>query len=307
MFAFALWDARNRELLLARDHIGQKPLFVYRDHEKLIFGSELKAILAHPNVDRSIRPEAVEDYFTFGVIPGERCIFQQAHRIPPAHTMQVSASDFHTATPERYWQLSYDNEVAGSDEEWMQRIDEKIQESVASHLIADVPVGAFLSGGLDSSAIVAVLSDVVNEPLQTFSIGFQEKEFSELVHAEAVAKHFGTNHREQIVTPDAVRDFDDLVHFYDEPFADASAIPTMAVARMASQHVKVCLSGDGGDEAFGGYARYGHDLKEARIRAKLPAWFRQMVLRPFAAVWPKADWLPRPLRLKSALQNLSLD
>lgn len=307
MFAFALWDAKERQLLLARDHFGQKPLFVYRDHEKLVFGSELKAILAHPNIDRSIRPEAVEDYFTFGVIPGERCIFQQAKRVPPAHTLLVSADNFHTAEAQRYWQLSFDNEQPATDEEWLQRIDEKIKESVASHLIADVPVGAFLSGGLDSSAIVACLSEIVSDPVQTFSIGFQEKEFSELAHAEAVAKHFETLHREQIVTPDAVRDFDALVHFYDEPFADASAIPTMAVARMASRYVKVCLSGDGGDEAFGGYARYGHDLKEAQVRAMLPTWLRRMVLRPLSVIWPKADWLPRPMRLKSALQNLSMD
>ncbi|MFY9255750.1 MAG: asparagine synthase (glutamine-hydrolyzing) [Fuerstiella sp.] len=306
MFAFALWDARQRKLMLARDHLGQKPLYIYRDNEKLLFGSELKAILAHPNVDRTIAPEAVEDYLTFGVIPGERSIFNRIKRLPAAHYVQVDGESI-SKTPTRYWQLSFDNEVTASDEEWKQRIAEKIRESVRAHLIADVPVGAFLSGGLDSSAIVASLAEIIDEPVQTFSIGFQEKQFSELPHAEAVAKHFGTNHREQVVTPDAVRDLDDLVFFYDEPFADASAIPTMAVARMAAQHVKVCLSGDGGDEAFGGYARYGHDLKEAEIRDRIPRWFRRTALRPLAAIWPKADWLPRPMRLQSLLQNLSLD
>lgn len=306
MFAFALWDARKGELLLARDHLGQKPLFIYRDNEKLLFGSELKAILAHPNVDRSIAPEAIEDYLTFGVIPGERSIFARVNRLPAAHTLVVSTNHFNMSA-ERYWQLSFDNEVTASNDEWKQRIDDQVRESVKTHLIADVPVGAFLSGGLDSSAIVASLADVVSEPLQTFSIGFQEKRYSELPYAEEVARHFGTNHREAIVTPDAVRDLDELVYFYDEPFADASAIPTMAVARMASQHVKVCLSGDGGDEAFGGYARYSHDLKEAAIRDRLPWLFRNMALRPLSVVWPKADWLPRPLRLKTLLQNLSAD
>lgn len=306
MFAFALWDARKRSLLLARDHLGQKPLFVYRDNEKLLFGSELKAILAHPSVDKTIAPEAVEDYLTFGVIPGERCIFNRIIRLPAAHYLQIDSDSF-SAAPKRYWQLSFDHVVPGSDDEWKQRIEDKIHESVKAHLIADVPVGAFLSGGLDSSAIVASLSDIVSEPLQTFSIGFQEKQFSELPYAEAVAKHFGTNHREEIVTPDAVRDLDDLVFFYDEPFADASAIPTMAVARMAAKHVKVCLSGDGGDEAFGGYARYSHDLQEAKLRDSIPRWLRKSALGPLAAVWPKADWLPRPMRLKSLLQNLSLD
>lgn len=306
MFAFALWDARKRSLLLARDHLGQKPLFIYRDSEKLLFGSELKAILAHPNVDRTIAPEAIEDYLTFGVIPGERSIFHRIIRLPAGHYLQIDDASSE-AQPQRYWQLSYDNEVELSDEEWKQKIEDKICDSVKAHLIADVPVGAFLSGGLDSSAIVASLSDFTSEPLQTFSIGFQEKEYSELPYAEAVARHFGTNHREEIVTPDAVRDLDDLVFFYDEPFADASAIPTMAVARMAAKHVKVCLSGDGGDEAFGGYARYGHDLTEAKIRDAIPRFIRQAAFGPMAAVWPKADWLPRPLRLKSLLQNLSLE
>lgn len=306
MFAFALWDARQRKLMLARDHLGQKPLYIYRDEEKLLFGSELKAILAHPNVDRTISPEAVEDYMTFGVVAGERCIFKRIQKLPAAHTVTLDAGTLENAA-ERYWQLSFDNEIEASDDEWKSRIGESIRESVSAHLIADVPVGAFLSGGLDSSAIVASLADVATKPVQTFSIGFQEKEFSELPYAAAVAEHFGTDHREQIVTPDAVRDLDELCFFYDEPFADASAIPTMAVARMAAQHVKVSLSGDGGDEAFGGYARYGHDLTEAQIRDRIPAWFRRMALRPLSVVWPKFDWLPRPLRLKTFLQNVSSD
>ncbi|MEQ9407827.1 MAG: asparagine synthase (glutamine-hydrolyzing) [Fuerstiella sp.] len=304
MFSFALWDTNRRCLLLARDHLGQKPLYIYRDHEKLLFGSELKAILAHPDVDRTIAPAAVEDYLTFGVIPGARCIFQKAIRLPAAHVLTVSADNMNAA-PQRYWRLSFRHESVASDEQWTARVGDRICDSVRAHMIADVPVGAFLSGGLDSSAIVAAATDVRREPLQTFSIGFQEKEFSELPHAEAVARHFGTHHHEQIVTPDAVRDLDELVHFYDEPFADASAIPTMAVARMASRHVKVCLSGDGGDEVFGGYARYSHDLREAAIRDRLPIWFRTSVLRPLSAIWPRADWLPRPLRLKTVLQNLS--
>ncbi|MCA9084059.1 MAG: asparagine synthase (glutamine-hydrolyzing) [Planctomycetaceae bacterium] len=306
MFAFALWDARQRRLTLARDHFGQKPLYVYRDQEKLIFGSELKAILAHPNVDRSISATAMEDYLTFGVIPGESSIFSRIIRLPAAHHLTVSAAELN-GKPERYWQLSWSPSEFRSDEQWKECVSNKIRESVRAHLVADVPVGAFLSGGLDSSAIVATISDVTNEPLQTFSIGFQEKQYSELPHAEAVARHFGTIHREEIVTPNAVRDLDDLVHFYDEPFADASAIPTMAVAAMAARHVKVCLSGDGGDEAFGGYSRYTHDLREHRIRQRIPNALRYLLLRPMAAVWPRFDWLPRPLRLKSLLQNLSLN
>jgi len=305
MFAFALWDEHNRSLLLARDHVGQKPLYVYRDHEKLVFGSELKAILVHPNVDRSVCPAAIEDYLTFGTIPGARSIFQQVQRLPAAHTMLATPEN--TPAAKRYWQLSFDNEQAGTDNEWRDRIEHAIQDAVRSHLIADVPVGAFLSGGLDSSLIVATLTDLIRSPIQTFSIGFQERRYSELPHAAEVARHFGTIHTEDVVTSEAVRDLDDLVRFYDEPFADASAIPTMAVARMAAQHVKVALSGDGGDEGFGGYSRYSHDLKESAIRDLLPGWLRHTVLKSCAAVWPKADWLPRPLRLKTLLQNLSSD
>ena len=304
MFAFAIWDARRRELLLARDHLGQKPLFIYRDNEKLVFGSELKALLAHPNIDRSIDPAAIDDYLTFGFIPGQRSIFGRVSKLPAAHRLQISHSAFQRS-PKRYWQLSFDHEDRLSADAWKQRIDAALLESVSAHLVADVPVGAFLSGGLDSSSIVALMAGLRSDPVQTFSIGFDEGEFSELPHARMVANHFGCHHREEIVTPEAARDLDDLVFLYDEPFGDASAIPTMAVSRLASRHVKVVLSGDGGDELFGGYSRYAHDLKESKIRNHIPAAIRSLVLKPMAAVWPKADWLPRPLRLKTLLQNLS--
>lgn len=306
MFAFALWDISKRSLVLGRDHFGQKPLYIYRDHEKLVFGSELKAILSHPNVDRTIAPEAVEDYLTFGVIPGERSIFRRVQRLPPAHTLCVTAETLNAA-PQRYWRLSFRESEQRTTADWKEAVAQELRSSVKAHLIADVPVGAFLSGGLDSSAIVASLSEISSEPVRTFSIGFNEKQFSELPHADAVARRFGTQHHEEVVTPVAVRDLDEFIHYYDEPFADASAIPMMTVARMAAKHVKVVLSGDGGDEAFGGYRRYGHDLQEAAIRDLLPGWLRQSIIRPLSGIWPKADWLPRPLRLKTVLQNLSSD
>ena len=304
MFAFAIWDARRHELLLARDHLGQKPLFMYRDNEKLVFGSELKAVLAHPDIHRSIDPAAVEDYLTFGFIPGQRSIFGRVSKLPAAHLLRISLTEFQTS-PQRYWQLSFEHEDRSSVHDWKQRIDAALRESVNAHLVADVPVGAFLSGGLDSSAIVALMAELRSDPVRTFSIGFNEDEFSELPAAREVAQHFGCHHTEEIVTPDAARDLDDLVFLYDEPFADASAVPTMAVSRLAAQHVKVVLSGDGGDELFGGYSRYAHDLKEAKLRNCIPAIIRSLVLKPMAAIWPRADWLPRPLRLKTLLQNLS--
>lgn len=304
MFAFAIWNTETRELFLARDHLGQKPLYIYRDPDKLVFGSEIKAILAHGAINDAVSPTSVEDYLTFGFVPGEACIFSAMEKLPAGHHLLLTPDSLQ-ARPQRYWSLQFGDIQQKSSEEWLRILDAALAESVNAHLVSDVPVGAFLSGGLDSSAIVSVASRLVKGPLQTFSIGFQEKEFSELPYAEAVARHYCCLHTEEIVTPDAVRDLEDLVFLYDEPFADTSAIPTMAVARLASQRVKVALSGDGGDELFGGYARYSHDLREASIRSWLPSWFRHVLLKPLGLVWPRADWLPRAFRLQSTLQNLA--
>jgi asparagine synthase (glutamine-hydrolysing) len=194
-----------------------------------------------------------------------------------------------------------------SVDDWCEALRAKTEEAVRLHLIADVPVGAFLSGGIDSSVIVALAARHCSGPLQTFSMGFTEESQSELPYAREVAKRYGTQHTEQLVTPEAISLLDELTWHFDEPFADTSAIPTFLVSRLARQSVKVVVSGDGGDEAFGGYARYAHDLKEARLRHWLPAWLRRWVLGPAGRIWPKADWLPRPLRFKTALTNLALD
>lgn len=306
MFTAALWDTRKRRLVLARDRVGIKPLYVYRDHEKLVFGSELKAILAHPDVERAIDPMGLENYLAFGMVTGPGSIFRRIEKLQPAHVLVATASSLDRPAS-CYWQLQFDPDHRPSAGEWIEQVREAVAESVRLHMIADVPVGAFLSGGLDSSAIVASSAALTSEPLQTFSIGFQEEQFSELPFARAVAERYGTRHIEEIVTPDAVSMLDDLTHYFDEPFADASAIPTFHVARLARRSVKVALSGDGGDEAFGGYARYGHDVREAAVRRHLPRWLRKTILGPIARVWPKADWLPRPMRAKTALTNLSLD
>lgn len=306
MFAFALWDQKYERLLLARDRVGIKPLYVYRDAEKLIFGSEIKAILAHPHVGREIDAAALEDYLAFGIVPGSRSIFRRIEKLPAGHVLCVGP-DALDHDPRRYWQLRMEPDHSRSADDWQELIRTKLEETVRLHLIADVPVGAFLSGGLDSSIVVALAAGSTQGPLQTFSMGFHEESFSELPYAREVAQRFGTRHVEELVTPDAVGILDELTRHFDEPFADPSAIPTYLVSRLASRSVKVVLSGDGGDEAFGGYARYAHDLKEAAVRRWLPAWFKRTVLRPVARVWPKADWLPRPLRAKTALTNLSLD
>jgi asparagine synthase (glutamine-hydrolysing) len=306
MFAFAIWDRRRRRLLLGRDRIGIKPLYIYRDAEKLIFGSELKAILAHPDVDRRLDLCALEDYLAFGMVQGPRSIFASAKKLQPAHVLSVS-HDALQQEPRRYWQLRFDATEGRTDLEWIDAVRAKVDEAVKLHMIADVPVGAFLSGGVDSSLVVASASRSANGPLRTFSIGFEERGFSELPYARQVAERYGTQHVEEVATPDAVELLDKLVFHYDEPFADSSALPTFIVSRLAAKHVKVALSGDGGDEAFGGYPRYAEDLKETAIRRALPAWFRHGPLAALAGVWPKADWLPRPLRAKTLLTNLSLE
>jgi asparagine synthase (glutamine-hydrolysing) len=306
MFTFALWDRKRRELLLARDRLGLKPLYVYRDAEKLAFGSEIKAILAIPGVSRAVDPAALEDYLAYGMVPGARTIFRAIEKLAPAHVLTAGPGAL-TSPARRYWRLRIDPDPKPTAEEWQEAIRDKLAEVTRLHLIADVPVGAFLSGGIDSSLVVAHAAGSTQGALQTFSMGFAEERYSELPFARRVAEQFGTRHTEEIVTPDAVGLIDELTHYYDEPFADTSAIPTFLVARLASRSVKVVLSGDGGDEAFGGYARYAQDLREAAVRRRLPGWFRRAALGPLARAWPKADWLPRPLRAKTALSNLALD
>jgi asparagine synthase (glutamine-hydrolysing) len=306
MFAFALWDHREGRLLLARDRVGIKPLYVYRDQEKLLFGSELKAILAFPGIARDIDHEALEDYLAFGSVAGARSIFRGIEKLPAAHTLLVDRSSLRRSA-RRYWRLQFEPDRRPAPEEWQEAIRAKISEAVQGHLIADVPVGAFLSGGIDSSVVVTTAAAHVPDTIQTFSIGFHDDSISELPYAREVAAQVGCRHAEELVAPDAVSLLEDLTYFYDEPFADSSAIPTFLVARLARRSVKVVLSGDGGDEAFGGYSRYAHDLREARLRSFLPGWFRRAAIAPLAHIWPQAGWLPRPLRARTALTNLSLD
>jgi asparagine synthase (glutamine-hydrolysing) len=306
MFAFALWDRKRRRLLLARDRLGIKPLYIYRDSEKLLFGSELKAILAYPGVNTTLDPAALEDFLAYGMVPGQTSIFRQIQKVPPAHVCFVNAEHLNLDL-RRYWKLRFDPDPRPTPAEWQEAIREKIDETVRLHLIADVPVGAFLSGGIDSSIIVEAAAKASSAPLQTFSIGFVEEASNELPFARLIVQQCGTRHVEEIVTPDAVTLLDELSRFYDEPFADSSAVPTFLVSRLASRSVKVVLSGDGGDEGFGGYARYAHDLKEAAIRRSLPGWLRKRFVAPLAQRWPKADWLPRPLRLQTFLSNLALE
>ena len=303
MFAFALWDNHRRQLFLARDRVGVKPLYVYQDAQALVFGSELKALLSVPWVPRSVDPRALEDYLTFGMVQGEHCILRNVRRLPPA-SVAVVRQDRLEVRPQRYWSLNLHPDARWTEAEAVEAIRAKVVDTVRAHMVADVPVGAFLSGGMDSGVVVGVAAGLSATPLHTFSIGFNEARFSELAEARSAAGRFGTDHHEEIATPDSMLLVDELTRYFDEPFADSSSVPTYLVSRLAARSVKVALSGDGGDEAFGGYSRYRDDLREWRVRTSLPQRVREHIVAPLATMWPKADWLPRPLRAKTFLTNV---
>jgi asparagine synthase (glutamine-hydrolysing) len=304
MFAIALWDSKNNRLVLARDRVGIKPLFFNLSNQRIVFGSELKPLLAHGDIERDVDVGSLDEYLRYGMVPGQRCIFVGVEKLLPGHLLTLDTNTWR-ATTRKYWQLEFRPDESLSVADWKTRLLEKLDESVRLHMIADVPVGSFLSGGMDSSVITGLAMNHVSVPIQTFSLGFKESRFNELPAARAIAEHFGTEHREEIVSANAIELLPQLATYYDEPFADSSAIPTFLVSQIASESVKVVLSGDGGDEALGGYSRYQHDLKEAQIRNVIPRWLRGPWLKAMAAAWPKADWLPRPMRLKTFLSNMA--
>ncbi|MEM8883292.1 MAG: asparagine synthase (glutamine-hydrolyzing) [Planctomycetota bacterium] len=254
MFGLAIWDADKQELWLARDRIGIKPLYYLEAPDGFAFGSEVKCLTASPVGNVAIEPRALCEYFTFGSAAGDGSFLRGVRQLRPGHVLRLQGDAIETRA---YWSLSYDEEPITDDvEEAAELLEERLRESVRAHLLSDVPVGAFLSGGLDSSAIVALMAQEGARGFPTFSIGFDEQKFNELPYAREVADKWGTEHHEMIVRPDATEILDKLVFHLDEPFADASALPTWYVSELAAQHVKVVLSGDGGDELFAGYERY---------------------------------------------------
>jgi asparagine synthase (glutamine-hydrolysing) len=266
MFAFALWDARSHTLLLARDRLGIKPLYYAPTPRGLIFGSELKALISSPSVRRRVDRSALAAYLRFGYVPDPLSILEGVAKLPPGHVLLVK--DGRAGAPQRYWEPTshFRREHESLDEaETGARLWGLLGDAVRSHLVSDVPVGAFLSGGLDSTAVVSFMAREAGVPVKTFSVGFGEKDYDEAPYARRVAEWFGTEHHELIATPQDLGLLDDVLTACDEPFADASAIPTYLVSRLARQHVKVVLSGDGGDELFAGYDRYVVDRRERRL------------------------------------------
>ncbi|HLV07149.1 MAG TPA: XrtA/PEP-CTERM system amidotransferase [Croceibacterium sp.] len=307
MFAFALYDAAERTLFLARDRLGVKPLFMaHLSDGSLAFASELKGLLAHPLLRREVDPLAVEDYLTWGYVPDHRSILKGVEKLPAGH-YRLLKHDTPPAAPQRWWDVSFAERRRGSERDLEAELLHHLREAVTSRMIADVPLGAFLSGGVDSSSVVALMAETSREPVRTCSIGFDVGALDETSHAAKVAGLFGTDHAAKVVAADQFEHVDALVEMFDEPFADASALPTWQVCRLARESVTVALSGDGADEAFAGYRRQVFHAHEERVRSVLPQSFRRKVLGPLGRAYPKADWAPQPLRAKATLLSLAAD
>jgi asparagine synthase (glutamine-hydrolysing) len=305
MFAFALWDRKCETLFLARDRLGVKPLYYAAlDDGTVLFGSELKSLLAHGGLRRDIDPCAVEEYFALGYVAEPRTIFRSARKLPPAHTLVIRRGQA-IARPREYWNLHFSCSSRLSIADACAELRDRLAESVRLRMISEVPLGAFLSGGVDSSAVVATMAAMSDSPVNTCSIAFADPAFDESRHAELVARRFATQHHVDSVESDDFDLIDALAQLYDEPFADSSAIPTYRVCQLARQHVTVALSGDGGDESFGGYRRYRLHLAEERLRAVMPLSLRRPVFTLLGRAYPKLDWAPRVLRAKTTLESLA--
>jgi asparagine synthase (glutamine-hydrolysing) len=302
MFAIVIWDSRNRKLLLARDRVGKKPLFYAANGRRIVFASELKALLAAGGIDRTIDPQALADYFSFGYVPAPKTIYQSVRKVLPGHYLVASAGELREVC---YWDLSYSKLDSRTEEEWCESLKHELCEATRVRLMSDVPLGAFLSGGMDSSSIVAMMSHLLKRPVTTCSIGFKEKEYDEAEYARRVANFYGADHHEQMVEPNALDILSKLVWHYDEPFADSSAIPTYYVSKVAREHVTVALGGDGGDENFAGYRRYYFDQVENRMRRYVPSGVRHGLFGPLGRWYPALAWAPRVFRAKATLQSLS--
>jgi len=302
MFAIAIWDGREKKLILARDRVGKKPLYYHYDGSRIAFGSEIKAILQVPAISRDIDLEALSDYFSYLYVPAPKSIFKTVRKVLPGHYVTVSAQGLREV---EYWDLHFAEVDEWTEQQWCEKLLVGLHEAVRIRLMSEVPLGAFLSGGVDSSSVVAMMRDSMNGPVITSSIGFDDKEFNELPFAREVASKFGTTHYEEIVRPNAVSVVDKLSWHYDEPFADSSVVPTYYVSKVAREHVTVALSGDGGDENFAGYRRYYFDQRENWVRSWLPPGIRQPIFSALASLYPKADWAPRMFRGKATFQNLA--
>ncbi len=311
MFTFALWHKATQSLFIARDRLGIKPLFYSIIGETLYFASELKSLTLLPGLNKKIDAKAIEQYFALGYAAEPHTIYQQVSKLPPGHTLSIKLGDT-TPVIEQYWDVSYAKQVAMSEQDYLDATVEQFKSAVDSHMVADVPLGSFLSGGVDSSAVVAMMSQIAQEKgsdkaVTTCSIGFDVKDYNETDFARLVAKEYKTDHQEQVVASDDFELVDLLAGLYDEPYADSSAMPTYRVCQLAREKVTVCLSGDGADELLAGYRRYGLMMNEEKVRAFLPYSIRKPVFGTLGKLYPKMDWAPQFLRAKTTFQSLAMD
>lgn len=305
MFAFAIWDRNRETLFLARDRLGVKPLFyAMLDDGTLIFGSELKSLLVHPKFKREIDPAAVEEYFAYGYVPEPRTIYRGARKLPPACTLMLRRGD-PLGEPREYWDVPFKPGPAITEQDAVSELGSRLREAVKIRLMSEVPLGAFLSGGVDSSGVVAMMAGLSADPVNTCSISFGDPAYDESRYAQVVAERYHTRHRVEKVDSDDFGLVDKLACLYDEPYADSSAMPTYRVCELARKTVTVALSGDGGDESFGGYRRYRWHVNEEKLRSRFPLQLRRPVFGLLGRLYPKADWAPRVLRAKSTFESLA--
>jgi len=331
MFAFAIWDNDTQQIFCVRDRFGIKPFYYYSDKEKLVFASEIKAILKSKNVDKTLSTDGLDSYFTFGYITSDLSIYKEIKKLQPAHYLLLSFKNKVTLQIKRYWEICFQPDYSKTENQWSEEIESALSESVKLHMISDVPLGAFLSGGIDSSSVVTMMAKNSNQPIKTFSIGFKEQKYNELQYARQIATKYGCEHHEQIVDPESIDLLPKLVNAYDEPFADSSAIPTYYVSKLARKHVTVALSGDGGDELFAGYGIYKrlndiysnplnfkssllnkliwgnlHKIIPYNVRGKSATYFlsqNRKLVSAYSNVWPRAE--RKKLLLNHGIVNTS--
>lgn len=305
MFAFAIHDARTRQLFLARDRLGVKPLYYAQISDgSVIFGSELKALTAHPALRREADLAAIDDYMTFGYVPDHACIIRGVKKLPAGHFLLLQQGRA-LPPPVKYWDIDFSKRAKGSQAELSEELLRLMRQGVTSRMIADVPLGAFLSGGVDSSSVVALMAEASRQPVKTCSIGFDVGTLDESSYATSIARRFATDHRSRTVAADDFSLIDTLAHHFDEPFADASALPTYRVCKLAREQVTVALSGDGADEALAGYRRHIFHRREEQLRGLLPQSVREPLCGALGKYYPKADWAPRAFRAKTTLLSLA--
>ena len=306
MFAIALFDRKQELLFLSRDRFGKKPLYYCETPDgHLVFGSELKTVLEYPGLSLEIDPTAVEDFIALGYVPDPKSIYQSVRKLPQAHNMIWKRGGRPQIS--RYWQLDMTPRHTGSAEELGEELIERLKEATQIRMISDVPLGAFLSGGVDSGAVVALMAGISDQPVNSYSVAVKDPAYDESSYAEDVAKRYHTNHASQDIDPSAVDLVDRLSDFYDEPFGDSSSMPTYRVCEHARTGVTVALSGDGGDEMIAGYRRYGLHKNTERVRQMMPDALRRPLFGLMGSLYPKADWAPRIFRAKTTFQELSLD